>query len=149
MNTDTDPRSLYDAVAAELTATSPATAGKMFGMPCLKSNGKAFAGYFNNAMIFKLTAPEHGEALALADARLFDPMGGRPMKEWVEVPVEHAARWPAFARAALRYVAKHSNQLHTLCGHIHSNSVTLLLSMTRVVSIENTHVVYRFINVHR
>jgi hypothetical protein len=106
MNTETDPRATYDAVAAELTATSSAITGKMFGMPCLKNNGKAFAGYFNNAMIFKLTAPEHAEALALSDARLFDPMGGRPMKEWVEVPVEHASRWPAFARAALRYVDK-------------------------------------------
>ena len=106
MTTETDARAQYDAVAAELTATSPAISGKMFGMPCLKSNGKAFAGYYNDAMIFKLTAPEHGQALALPNARLFDPMGGRPMKEWVEVPLEHAARWPAFARAALRYVAK-------------------------------------------
>jgi|SRR5579859_121393 len=106
MTTETDARALYDAVAVELTATSPAISGKMFGMPCLKSNGKAFAGYFKDSMIFKLTAPEHGEALALANARLFDPMGGRPMKEWIEVPVEHAARWPTLARAALRYVAK-------------------------------------------
>ena len=106
MNTETDPRATYDAVAAELTATSSAITGKMFGMPCLKNNGKAFAGYFNNAIIFKLTAPEHGEALALADARLFDPMGGRPMKEWVEVPVKHASQWPELARAALRYVDK-------------------------------------------
>ena len=106
MTTETDARALYDAVAVELTATSPAISGKMFGMPCLKSNGKAFAGYFKDSMIFKLTAPEHGEALALANARLFDPMGGRPMKEWIEVPVEHAARWPQLARAALRYVAK-------------------------------------------
>ena len=103
---NTDPRATYDAVAAELTATSSAITGKMFGMPCLKNNGKAFAGYFNNAMIFKLTNPEHSEALALPDARLFDPMGGRPMKEWVEVPVAHAAHWSALARAALRYIDK-------------------------------------------
>ena len=106
MNTETGARALYGIVAAELTATSPAITGKMFGMPCLKNNGKAFAGYYNDAMIFKLTAPEHSEALALTNARLFDPMGGRPMKEWIEVPIEHAARWPALARAALRYVAK-------------------------------------------
>ena len=103
---NTDPRATYDAVAAELTATSSAISGKMFGMPCLKNNGKAFAGYFNTAMIFKLSAPEHGEALALSDARLFDPMGGRPMKEWVEVPVTYATHWPELARAALRYVDK-------------------------------------------
>ena len=97
--------SSYDAVVAELTATSPATASKMFGMPCLKINGKAFAGFTSEgAMVFKLGAPAHGEALAFPGAHLFDPMGGRPMKEWVVEPPEHAARWLDLARAALRYV---------------------------------------------
>ncbi|HEY7779165.1 MAG TPA: hypothetical protein VIC85_03030 [Ktedonobacterales bacterium] len=99
-----DEREAYDAVAAELTATTPATTGTMMGMPCLKHGGKMFAGYHHGAMTFKLGTPEHGQALALAGARLFDPSGqGRPMKEWVEVPSAHSARWPELARAALRY----------------------------------------------
>ena len=101
----TDPLARYNAVAEELVATSPAVAGKMFGMPCLKNNGKAFAGFYQDAMVFKLSGSRHAEALALPGARLFDPTGrGRPMREWVEVPVEHASRWPELARAALRYV---------------------------------------------
>ncbi|HJT57877.1 MAG TPA: hypothetical protein VJ761_15350 [Ktedonobacteraceae bacterium] len=101
----TDPRSLYDEVATELVATAPVKSGKMFGMPCLKQNesGKAFAGFYQGAMVFKLTGPQHGEALQLSGAHLFDPMGGRPMKEWVEVPAEHASRWVELAREALRY----------------------------------------------
>jgi len=100
----TDARTIYDEVTTELMATSPTTSGKIFGMPCLKTGGKAFAGYYQSAMVFKLAVPEHTEALALPDAQLFDPSGrGRPMKEWVEVPVEHAARWLDFAWAALRY----------------------------------------------
>ncbi len=100
-----DARALYDAVVSEITASSSAITGKMFGMPCLKNNGKAFAGYSENAMVFKLTAPQHAEALALMGARLFDPSGrDRPMREWVEVPVENAARWLEFARSALHYV---------------------------------------------
>ena len=59
----TDPRTTYDAVATELAATSPTTTGKMFGMPCLKNNGKAFAGYYEGAMVFKLPLPQHSEAL--------------------------------------------------------------------------------------
>jgi hypothetical protein len=35
---DSDPRAEYDAVVAEMIASSPATSGMMFGMPCLKNN---------------------------------------------------------------------------------------------------------------
>lgn len=102
----TDPRAEYDAVAAEMCATAPVVAGQMFGMPSLKREGKAFAGYYHDAMVFKLGAPEHAEALALSGAHLFDPSGrDRPMKEWVVVPAAHTARWPDLARAALRYTA--------------------------------------------
>src|SRR5262245_1892126 len=91
----TDPHAEYDKVLAEITSTSPSTSGKMFGVPVLKNElGKAFAGYYQGAMTFKLTAPQHAEALGLPGSRLFDPSGqGRPMKEWVEVPAEHAGRW--------------------------------------------------------
>lgn len=103
----TDPHAQYEAIAAELTATSPTTQGKMFGMPCLKTNGKAFAGFFQDAMVFKLADPHHTKALGLSGARLFDPSGrGRPMKEWVEVPAEHASQWLAFAQEALHYVSE-------------------------------------------
>jgi len=100
-----DPQKAYEAVVSEMVATSPTTSGKMFGMPCLKnSNGKAFAGYTDGAMVFKLGGASHTEALALSDAKLFDPMGGRPMKEWVVIPVEHRTRWLEFARDAFNRV---------------------------------------------
>ena len=103
---DNDPRAAYDAVATDLVGTSSAVRGVMFGMPCLKDNGKAFAGFHDGAMAFKLRQPEHAAALALPGAHLFDPSGaGRPMREWVEVPAAHAARWPEFAREALHYLA--------------------------------------------
>ena len=101
-----EPQAAYEAVVSEMMATSPTTSGKMFGMPCLKnSNGKAFAGYFEGAMVFKLGGDSHGEALALSGAMLFDPSErGRPMKEWVVVPTEHVSRWLEFARDAYDYV---------------------------------------------
>ena len=102
----TDSRAEYDAVVSEIMASSSATSGSMFGMPCLKDRGKAFAGYYNGAMAFKLGAPRHAEALALSGARLFDPSGRRPMKEWVEVPAEYASRWLELARDALHYVVE-------------------------------------------
>ena len=102
-----DAQTEYDAVVSEMVATSPTSSGKMFGMPCLKnSNGKAFAGYFEGEMVFKLGGTSHAEALALSGARPFDPMGGRPMKEWVVVPAEYVSRWLEFARDAFSYVAE-------------------------------------------
>ena len=99
-----DSQATYDAIVAELVATSSTVSGKMFGMPSLKINGKAFAGFYHGAMVFKLPPPQHTEALALSGAQLFDPSGrGRPMKEWVEVPFEHHSHWSALAQVALKY----------------------------------------------
>ncbi len=93
----------YDEVAEELKLEG-ATSGAMFGMPTLKTGGKAFAGYTSGAMVFKLRGDDHSAALALPGAHLFEPMSGRPMREWVQVPSTAAVRWPELARAALRTV---------------------------------------------
>jgi hypothetical protein len=92
----------FDIVADELTATSDTVRSQMFGMPCLKHGGKAFAGDYHGDMVFKLRGEAHSQAIALAGAHLFDPSGrDRPMKDWVVIPAEHAARWPEFSRHAL------------------------------------------------
>jgi hypothetical protein len=51
-------------------------------------------------MIFKLTGDDHARALSLQGAHLFEPMAGRPMKAWVQVPPEHQSQYSALARAA-------------------------------------------------
>ena len=59
----------------------------MFGMPGIKRRGgKAFCGLYGDDMIFKLEGQDHARALGLAGAHLFEPMAGRPMKAWVQVP---------------------------------------------------------------
>ncbi len=83
----------------------------MFGMPILKAKGKAFAGLYGDAMTFKLPEPSYGHAMTLKGAAQFDPSGmgrpmmGRPMKEWVIVPVVHAKSWAELAEAARTYVS--------------------------------------------
>jgi len=93
----------YDAVAAGLEGAG-VVRGSMFGMPCLKIEKKMLAGLYGDAMTFKLPPEPREEALALAGAEHFDPGMGRPMKEWVVVPLEHAASWPKFAEQALEFV---------------------------------------------
>ena len=93
---------LYEQVLDELQLLRPGIASKkMFGMPSLMIAGKPFAGLSGEDMIFKLSGEAHARALALPGAKPFDPMGGRPMKAWVQVPPEHSELWPDLAEEAL------------------------------------------------
>ncbi|WP_406176651.1 hypothetical protein [Streptomyces sp. NBC_00996] len=97
-----DADQLFARLAEDL-APRGAKLSKMFGMPCLKDpNGKAFVSLHEGALVVRLyrDTPEHAEALALAGAHLFDPMGGRPMKDWVCVPLAASAQWLPLTEAA-------------------------------------------------
>ncbi len=99
-----DARARYDAICDDLAARNDDVAlGQMMGMPAIKRGGKMVGGFWRDAMVFKLPDPPQREAaLALEGAALFDPSEkGRPMKEWVVVPPEHADRWPDLAEQAL------------------------------------------------
>jgi hypothetical protein len=100
-----DPQARYDEIVDDLLARhGDAERTKMMGMPSVKKNGKLALGLASGgAMVFKLPDPiAHGEALKLSGAHLFDPSGqGRPFKEWVVIPPEHADEWPGFAERAL------------------------------------------------
>lgn len=98
--------STYDELVSQLTTQPGVSAGKMFGMPTVKFGRKAFAGRIEGDMVFKLSGEQLERALAIEGAHLFDPMGGRPMKEWVVVPAAQAERWEELADAALEYIAR-------------------------------------------
>ncbi len=99
-------KELFDKIAHDLAADdSSVKPGKLFGSPCIKTNGKAFATYSKEGdLVVKLMGKSHAHALGLAGAKLFDPGMGRAMKEWVQVPFTHAAEWPDLAADALEYV---------------------------------------------
>jgi len=102
-NRDTDPESAYNEVAEHLEAKDPSVQrGKMFGMPTIKAGGKAIAGLHGDDMVFKLPDEKERErALEIEGAHLFEPMEGRAMKEWVQVPREQFELWKGLAEPAL------------------------------------------------
>jgi hypothetical protein len=94
-------RTRFEAVVDELKSELDIVGASMFGMPSIKRRGgKAFAGLYGDDMVFKLEAEARDDALALDGARIFEPMAGRPMKAWVQVPPTHETQWADLARKA-------------------------------------------------
>ena len=92
----------YDQIVERIEQEHGVKAGRMFGMPALLLDRKAFAGLYGDAMVFKLSGDAHTAAPELAGAELFDPSQlGRPMKAWVVVPARHAGQWDGLTDQAL------------------------------------------------
>jgi len=94
----------FDRLAETFVARG-ATRSQMFGMPVLKAGDKVFAGTFGDAMTFKLGPDDLQQARALTGVEPFEPMKGRPMKEWVLVPLAQAKRWSDLAERAFDYLS--------------------------------------------
>ncbi len=78
--------------------------GSMFGAPSLKAGTKVLCSVWADDLVVKLPPDDLTAALKLKGASHFEPMAGRAMKEWAQVPFAHAKRWPALVEAALDYV---------------------------------------------
>jgi TfoX/Sxy family transcriptional regulator of competence genes len=59
---------------------------QMFGYPCAFVNGRMFSGVFGDSIMVRLAEGDRAELLAVPGATVPDPMGGRPMKEYVQFP---------------------------------------------------------------
>lgn len=99
----------YQEIADLFAEEFGTISSQMFGKPCLKINNKAFVAFFMGEMVFKLGR------LAIEQVREsypgsvnFDPSGkNRPMKDWLQVPVEFEEDWVNLARQSLEFVQEH------------------------------------------
>jgi TfoX/Sxy family transcriptional regulator of competence genes len=73
---------LFDAMLPEVGGERR----QMFGYPCGFEEGQLFAGLFGDALFVRLGEPDRKLLLDERGAKPFDPMGGRPMHEYVLVP---------------------------------------------------------------
>jgi TfoX/Sxy family transcriptional regulator of competence genes len=78
---------------------------KMFGFPAGFVNGNMAIGMFGDTYLVRLPEERRTERLA-AGWSLFEPMPGRPMREYVALPPEVAAD-PEAARPWLALAATH------------------------------------------
>ena len=68
-----------------LVPPPPAERRKMFGYPCAFVNGLLFMGLWQEELMLRLPEGEHA-ALQRLGGKPFEPMAGRPMREYVSVP---------------------------------------------------------------
>ena len=59
---------------------------KMFGCPCAFVGGNMFAGVHQSDLMVRLPEAGRQEMVDRHGARIFEPMPGRPMREYVVVP---------------------------------------------------------------
>jgi len=78
----------------------------MFGFPAAFINGNMFMGLHQEDMVLRLPDDARTELLRTTGARIFEPMPGRPMREYVVVPpalLKDRTKLSAWARRALEY----------------------------------------------
>ncbi len=79
---------------------------KLFGYPAAFVDGQMFAGLFRDSMMLRLPEAERDEFLTKFKTRLFEPMPGHVMKEYVLVPpamLSSPAKLKGWMRQALAY----------------------------------------------
>ena len=77
----------------EAVPESPAvTSRPMFGYASAFANGNMFAGTFQDSIVVRLSETDRAALLKLKGAVQFEPMAGRPMKEYVVIPSSVVAK---------------------------------------------------------
>ncbi len=80
------PESLVELFDSVLPTETGVERRQMFGYPCAFVNGNMFMGLHQQNMILRLAPDDRELFIATYGTKLFDPMGGRPMKEYPVVP---------------------------------------------------------------
>jgi len=74
---------LFNAIIASVPGIEQR---KMFGYPCAFANDQMLCGLFQDRLMLRLADDDRAKFLKLPGAKLFAPMPGRVMREYVEVP---------------------------------------------------------------
>lgn len=85
------PSDADKAFFAELVDTVPgATVKPMFGNAggFLPTNGQMFLSLFGETVSVRLSEADRAELLEVAGTAVFEPMAGKPMREYVSFPAE-------------------------------------------------------------
>src|SRR5215203_2828773 len=82
------PQPLIDLFDKSVPSGASVTRRKMFGYPAAFANGNLFIGLHQNDFIMRLSEDDRARFSAQYGERIFEPMQGRPMREYVRLPEE-------------------------------------------------------------
>ena len=86
------PQELVDYLDSVIPdGPAPVDFKPMFGGPCYWTGGNMFAAIHQESMIVRLGEEDRQALLREPGAALFEPMEGRPMREYVVIPPQIAA----------------------------------------------------------
>ena len=100
------PPSLIELFDMSVPSAASITRRKMFGYPAAFANGNLFVGLHQNDFIIRLSEKDRARFSAEFGERRFEPMPGRPMREYVRLPEELLAdprRRASWIDLSLRY----------------------------------------------
>ena len=96
-------------ILAEALAAFPAQKRAMFGCPAYFVHGNMFAGVHQDSLMIRLSAADQLELLKQNDeVSRFEPMPGRPMKEYLVLPIsllEDARDFDHWLRRSYEYAS--------------------------------------------
>jgi TfoX/Sxy family transcriptional regulator of competence genes len=95
------PESLVALFGRAIGAMRGVEPRRMFGYPAAFVNGNMFSCLFQSSMILRLSDADRAACASEFGAMLFEPMPGRPMREYVALPDE-LLRSPRLLEAWLR-----------------------------------------------
>jgi len=87
-----------------------ATQRKMFGYPCAFVNGNMFTGLFQEEVFLRLSDADRAAIRKEYGTPLFEPMPGRPMRQYVLVP-RYVRNSPRLLRTWLTKGMEHAKSL--------------------------------------
>jgi TfoX/Sxy family transcriptional regulator of competence genes len=103
------PSGLVDHFSAAMAGLAGAQVRKMFGYPAAFANGHLFTGLFAEQWMIRLPDDARAELAAIGGTP-FEPMPGRPMREYLSLPdaliADPAALAPWLERALAGVLAK-------------------------------------------
>jgi TfoX/Sxy family transcriptional regulator of competence genes len=100
------PQSLIDLFEKSVPSAASVSRRKMFGYPAAFANGNLFIGLHQNDFIIRLSENDRARFSTEFGERRFEPIPGRPMREYVRLPDELMAdprRRASWINLSLRY----------------------------------------------